>query len=406
MATTMETPRSTGRVTAASIAHRAFAKLRRNAPLSFLLLASLLPAAAAAQAGKEPPAPPAYSVATMDLHPDQPIPFSAPGLAAIATKIKCGPGGDIYAIYSGNPAQELWRAPIRRVFLSSRRVTEYPAPAISGYKEFTRAGFDVAPDGILYGLWQARPQSASPTDAVAQYVDFIVKYKDDGAVDRFFPLAELAGSHFHPTSLVMFADGNSLVSGTTRDKAPGPASPGVFSAIFDPTGALRAPVTLMKLAASAEAGKSPGPPISAIAADSQDAVSLASSVLSFSSPDGNVYLLHGDRLDVISEDGSVQQKFTLAPPENDLTPVQMAAAGAGYLFIYYDHIATGAPGESTQRRGMITVANTETGEIAAIYRVSQPSTDFTIPACAVSMNDFVFLGTDHQNLLEVVHDRP
>jgi len=83
----------------------------------------------------------------------------------------------------------------------------------------------------------------------------------------------------------------------------------------------------------------------------------------------------------------------------------MAAAGAGFLFIYYGHI-TGVPGGKANQRGMIVVLNTETGDIAAIYRMPAADTDFAIPACAASLSDFLFLGSDKSAPTQVSYCLP
>lgn len=177
------------------------------------------------QVQPSPPAP------TMDLHRADVIRLDKPAPAAVSSKIKCGPGGDIYAVYSSVSSQEMWRNPIRRISASSRSVTEYPIPTISGYQRLTRLIFDVSADGTLYALLQAFPQSNS--DSKPDPVYLIVKYKDDGQVDSYFALGEVPGKHIRPTSLAMFGADNSMVSGTTILKNPGGTSLGVFSAIFE-----------------------------------------------------------------------------------------------------------------------------------------------------------------------------
>jgi hypothetical protein len=359
--------------------------------------------ALAGQTVGETPVAPAASVQIKELHPDDAIHFSVPSPVAFASKIKCGPDGDIYALYSNNSYVEVWRNPIRRISLSSRQITEYSIPTISGYESLSRASFDVDTNGTLYALLQASPRSGSDSDT--KYVSLIVKYKEDGSIDSYYPLAELPDKKVHPTSLTMFADGNSLVSGTIREKDAPASSLGVFSAIFNQTGAYRAPVTLVKPATSTESGSmsSKDP---AATPERRDSISLASSLLTFGSPDGNIYVLQSAHLDVVSHGGSIEREIDLVPPSKDLSPIQMAAAGVGYLFAFYDHVSTGTAGESTERRSMITVANLQTGGITATYRMSPVETDFAVAACAVSVNDFVFLSSDQQNNLEVVHYRP
>ena len=337
---------------------------------------------------------------TMDLQRSDVIPFNKPGPAAVASKIKCGPGGDIYVIYSGTSAREMWSDPIRRISVSSRSVTEYPIPTISGYQTLTRLSFDVSgADGTLYALLQAFPQSGS--DSKPDPVYLIVKYKDDGQVDSYFPLGEVPGKHIRPTSLAMFGADNSLVSGTTFLKSPEGTSLGVFSAIFDRGGAFRAPVALMKLNTPAKSSASPNSP------EHGNAVSLASSLRSFGSSDGNIYVLQDGHLDVVTPFGSIERESELTPPADKLSPLQMAAAGASYLFVFYDHLPTGDPVEDNNKyRGMITVVRSQTGEVTNVYRMPQAENDFAVSACAASLSDFLFLGSDDHNNLQVVHYLP
>jgi hypothetical protein len=140
-----------------------------------------------------------------------------------------------------------------------------------------------------------------------------VKYKDDGQVDSYFPLGDVPGKHILPTALNMFGGDNSLVSGTTFQKNPKQVSLGVFSAIFDRGGTFRVPVTLMKVATSADSSASPSPK------DSDSPVSLVSSLLSVSSSDNKIYVLQDAHLDVVSLSGSVDHEYALLPPADKLS---------------------------------------------------------------------------------------
>jgi hypothetical protein len=254
-------------------------------------------------------------------------------------------------------------------------------------------------DGTLYALLQAFPQSGS--DSKPDPVYLIVKYKDDGQVDSYFALGEVPGKHIRPTSLATFGADNSLVSGTTLLKNPEGTSLGVFSAIFDRGGTFRAPVTLMKLDTPAKSGALPNSP------DQRNAVSLASSLEEVSSSDGSIYVLQDGHLDVVSPFGSIEHEFALPAPADKLSPLQMAAAGASYLFVFYGHLPTGDPAEDNNKyRDMITVVRSQTGEVTNVYRMPQAENDFAVSACAASLSDFLFLSSDEQGNLEVVHYLP
>lgn len=370
--------------------------------LGFLMLIGVSLPASAQQRGRVISPASSAAVRIIDLRPDEAIRFSTPAPVAVASKIKCGPSGDIYAAYSTNSYVEVWGSPVRKLSLSSKHVTEYPIPSVPGYEKLTRTSFDVDPHGSLFMLVQAQLRSEGEPDGKFAYL--IVKFKDDGTVDTYYPLAELPGKKIHPTSLTMFADGNSLVSGTIRAKDTPSPTLEVFSAIFSETGAYRGQITIMKPDDSTESG-----PMSSKGSSNSpglnNSVSLASSLITLGSLDGDIYVLQDEHLNVVSHSGSIEREIKLPAPHKDISPIQMAAAGPGYLFAFYDHISTGASGESAERRSMISVANLQTGDITATYRMSQGETDLAVAACAVSISDFVFLSADQQNNLEVVHYR-
>lgn len=358
----------------------------------------------------------------IDLVKEETVPFSVPGPTDINSEIKCGPNGDIYAIY-GNapPAQlvQLARAPISRVSVSSKSVTIYPIPAISGYYSPSRSSLDVRADGTLFALLSTARKSGS--ESKPEPVDLMVEYKDDGTVDSQFEVGNKPGEHIQPLRMAAFADGNFLLSGTTV----GQNQLGTFAGIFDRHGAFVAPLQLAHAVVqererSGSTGRVPTEPeltrksegtaakqtaAAELQTEAENPVSLESSTRSVSSRDGNIYVLQGTgaaTLYVVSPDGRIARQFKLKPPEPGLSPVQMAGAGVGYLFIDYGYIATGAPGENQHQREMIMVLDSGTGQVTALYRLPEVDVDFAVPACAVSPDDFLFLGTSKDNRLEVV----
>lgn len=111
-------------------------------------------------------------------------------------------------------------------------------------------------------------------------------------------------------------------------------------------------------------------------------------------------------MDIVSPVGSVEHEFELRPPAGGLTGIHMAPAGPGFLFVFYDHVATGERGDNSQYPGMITVVYPQTGEVTAIYRMPQAETDFAVSACAASLKDLLFLSADDQGYLQVLHYLP
>ena len=265
--------------------------MRRHASLGLLLLLGVTLHAVPGLACEAAPLQPESSVPTMDLHPAGVIHFSAPGPSAVTT---------------------------------------------------------------LYALLQANPQADSQSDSETKSdpVYLLVKYKDDGRLDSYTTLGGVPGKRAQPASVAMFADGSSLVFGTTIEKTPEGTSLEVFSAIFDQSGAFRAPVTVLQLDTPAKEKHS------------TNTIALASSVHSVSSADGNIYVFEEDgRLDIVSPVGSVEHKFDLRPPADGLTGVHFAAADPGFLFVFYTHVATGEPGENSQYPGRISVVYPQSGEV-------------------------------------------
>jgi len=360
--------------------------------------------------GQEPPAVYGlYKTETID------FPSSAP--AAVESAIKCGPNGDIYAVYSSDQAQDIGKQPVSRISASSKGVTEYPTPAMPGYSAPGRGSFDVRADGTLYALVLATARSGA--GGKARRVSFIVKYNEDGTVDSRIRVGGENGTRIQPLRIAAFGDGDFLLSGTTaltRGEIAKGARLRTFAGIFGRAGTFLSPIKLMEPTVPAKPSPPPRANASApgvethsyaaeMASEDENAVSLGSHTLSVSSADGNVYVLQGayrPHLYVISSTGDITRQVRLKPPAKGISPIQMAAAGSGYLFIYYGHVAAGVPGENPHQRGMITVLNQETGRVTAVYRMPEAQAGFAVPACADSSDDFLFLGASKDNHLAVV----
>lgn len=378
--------------------------------LSGVVLLSAIFSFVAAQDRSDHSAPP---VPTLDLHKGDVIRFNSPGPTAVSSRIKCGPGGDMYAVYSSS-SRELAPEPIRRVSPSSRSVTEYRVPTISGYDKLVRQSFSVGADARLYALFRA---STSGSESKPADVYLVVKYKDDGQLDSFTRIGDMLGKSIRPSSLIVFTDGQFLISGTTSEKSADGTLLGVFSAIFDRSGVFRAPVSLMKPETPAATEPAGQPGVTSSTSKNKQSqsqkqntspVALASALHSFTSADGIVYVFQEDgRLDTISPAGSLDHEFLLKPPADGLTGIHMAPAGPGFLFVFYDHLATGEPDENLQSRGVIAVVFPQNDQITAMYRMPKAAeTDFSVVGCAASPNDFLFLSSDDQGYLTIVHYVP
>ena len=363
-------------------------KIKRTFYLSILLLLYAATSSNAWQTSSEVPGEQPSAAEVKELHRDDVVHFTLPGPDSVGSKIKCGLNGDIFAAYSISSSSEYWKNPIRRVSPSSKQITEFPIPTIATFKDLSRLSFDTDSNGVLYALFQARLSSESPR----RFAYLIVKYKDTGDVDSFIQLQDPIHRQIQPATLSVFASGNFLVSGTVRDTSAPEGTISVFSAVYSPSGMYRAPVVA-----------DISTPANVVA--SQDPIAVASSLLSVSSSDGNIYILQGNRLKTVSHTGTVERERITAAPEKDLTALQIAQAGAGSIFVFYDYVSSGVAAENAKRRGMINIINTQTGEITQTYRLSQAEPDFAVASCAASLNDFVFLSSDQKDQLQVINYR-
>ena len=289
----------------------------------------------------------------------------------------------------------------------------YPLPAIPDYRPLASLAFAVSPRGTVYALASTIRSEHADKPKPAY---FIVKYKDDGTVDSYFRVGDEPDKRIQPLRMAVFGDGNFMLSGTAMlDDGPG-----TFSGVFDRQGTFLTPLKLGEVvnrqrpvAASARAesraeSKPPEPSrVKQLESEGKNPVGLASSTLGFGLQDGNVYVLRGTSeatLYVVSSAGEIIRSYRLKPPEPGMSPLQMAGAGVGYLFIYYGRMNVSVTADSPAQPDYIRVLNSETGEEAAIYRVVQAETHFDVPACAQSSDVFLFLGASEDNQhLEVVH---
>lgn len=356
----------------------------------------------------------------LDLYRAETIDFSAPPPGAVTWPLRCDANGNIFALYATS-LQALQSGSagaggrtVTGIFSGSKRVVRYPLPPIQGYRPLIALGFAVSPRGKVYALAATallKEPGEHPRPAF-----IIVEYNDDGTVDSYFKVADEPGNRLRPLRMALFGDGNFLLSGTTTLEN----GMGTFSGVFDRQGTFTTPLKLGEATDTFH-----GKPVSAseaaerfaksdqakpsrakqLEAEGKNPVGLESSTLSFSSQDGNVYVLQGTSeatLYAVSPAGEIVRQYRLKPPEPGMSPVQMSEAGLGYLYIYYGHVGVFVSNESTDNPDFITVLNSETGKVAEVYRLPRSHAGLLIPACAKSSDDFLFLGTSKDNHLEVV----
>src|SRR5579884_3522955 len=236
------------------------------------------------------------------------IGFWQPAPTAVESSIKCGPNGEIYAVYNDNQA-----------------------------------------DGTLYSLVQV--SSNRQSDEKRRLAYFLIKYRDDGSVDSQIRVGDESGKRVEPMRVAVFADGDFLLSGTyglRQEEIAEGAKLDTFAGIWGREGTFLSPIKLMEPTAAAKSSltSSVNPYSEKLAKEDANAVSLGNHTLYFGSPDENIYALqgaHNPHLYVISTTGDILRETILKPPSASLTPVQMSGAGSGYLFIYYSHIVVGVP---------------------------------------------------------------
>ena len=367
--------------------------------------------------GKQEAAPEIFNV-----YRTETIHFSAPSPTVAPWGYKCDADGDIYAAYAASlgvlsQPGAIGQLPISRISTASKKVRQYPLPQIPGYQRLFRWSFDVSPDGTVYALINT---GRKDSEGKIKPVFLIVKYNDDGTVDSHIKVGSMLGKRIQPLRMAVFADGDFLLSGTL----PGKGGLGTFAGIFDRQGTFIAPLRLggalaraasprRRAAAGSSKAKAAKPPLKNAkqklwpqgVPDKANPVGLESSTLSVSSQDGNIYVLQGTSaamLYVVEPTGEIVRRFALKPPEPGMSPLQMAPAGVGYLFIYYGRLSVAVTNKKPAKPDYITVLNSETGKLTAVYRLAGKGIASRLAACADSPDDFLFLGTSKDNHLEVV----
>ncbi|HUY81865.1 MAG TPA: hypothetical protein VMU92_09095 [Acidobacteriaceae bacterium] len=356
---------------------------------------------------------PAAQVQAIDLSRGEEAVSNAPPLTVAGFGSKCDVDGDIYLAYSGSAvvmseSGGMNQIPVSRIAPDSMQITKYPVPPripdLQG--RVARYGFDVSSDGTFYALFNTA-RRALDGKMIPEWV--IAKYNDDGTIDSYINIGRVAGKRIQPLRMAVFGNGDFLLTGTTVLEN----GLGTFTGLFDQSGdlvrmlALGKPVTDLAHHRSVNpAGKPSQPPSHSkeLEAQANNPVSLESSILTVSAADGNVYLLQGTgraTLYVIDSQGEVLRHFNIKPPQPGLSPLQMAQAGAGHLFIYYGYVSTGSPEDKNHPRAMITVLSTTTGDVTAVYRMPKGQT-LLLPGCAPSSRKFTFLTTSKDNHLALI----
>lgn len=347
-----------------------------------------------------------------DLHTGDVMTLNAAAPTVAAFGSKCDENGDIYLSYSSAApvlsTGAMGEFPVSKISIGSKEMIQYPVPVrVPGDQgQVIRLNFDVSADGTLYALFNTARRNL---DGRMTPEFLIAKYNDDGTIDSYIHIGQVPGRSIQPLRIAVFGNGDFLLSGTTVLNE----GLGSFTGLFGEDGNL---VRLMVLGKplmdlwdssgdkDAHESTQPVSEVKTLKAEANNPVSLESSTLSFSGRDGNLYLLQGTEdanLYVISSTGEVIRHFKLPPPHPGLSPLQMAQAGPGFLFIYYAHLSKGTPDEKIDQRDMITVINTANGEVTANYRMPESHVAL-LPACAVSPQGFVFIGASKDNKLTLV----
>jgi hypothetical protein len=337
------------------------------------------------------------------------IPFSNPPPVALLTKTKCDPKGNIYLVESGIPPfllgpGGLSSIPVLKLSIDSKSIVPYSVPTLQGYRGVIRSDFDVSPGGNFYSLLEgldADPERKAPPSY------FVAKYHDDGSLDSYLKLGDAPERRLQPFRFAMFRDGNVLIAGTALNNG-GPLQP--FTAVFDKAGRfimyakvpdspepIHAPGARSRKGGgeAAPAGPDEGEKPES---DNDRAVSLSSSSFIVGAPDGNVYLLRsgaGARLYAISPAGQVIRELDVSVPAPALTATNMGMAGDNAIFISFGRVQSGSstgPVSSDSPNNLISVINPQTGKVSAVYRLPTEADAFSVPVCAVSSDNFVFVG--------------
>lgn len=379
--------------------------LRRGLQYAFPCLTAFIALAVGGTgANKESPAPEQPAAIIRNLSLAETIPFSTPAPSVFLTETKCDVQGNIYIVQSVAPPALLGSGglsdvPVLKLAIGSKSTVEYRVPTLDEYRGVIRSDFDVSGDGKLYSLLQALDASSSG-ETNTRPSSFFAKYRDDGKLDSYVKLSDAPKARLQPFRLAVFRNGNVLVTGTAVNKGE-PLQP--FIAVFDHAGQFLTyvkpsdnPAPMSSDARKSTSAREAKKRLETEKSASELAIGLSSSSFIVSAPDGDVYLLRDathPRLYVVSSIGEVVQEFDVPVPAPGLTPSNMAIAGNNSIFISFSRVqGISAPQSSDGPTELITVVNTLTGEVSAVYRLPAEADGFSAPACATSSDNFLFLG--------------
>jgi hypothetical protein len=320
------------------------------------------------------------------------FPISPP--MALLSRTKCDGKGNIYLTQTGAPPNLLGSGglstvPITKLSVDSKTTLAFPLPTIDRFRGVLRTDFGVNADGDLFALLEALDASPANSEGPPSY--FIAKYRADGSIDWHFRI-EAAARHLQPFRFALFGNGNILLTGTTAVEGQ-PLHP--FVAVFDKDGRFVRDVLLRdrpnKAAANAPTEEERGN------RESGRAITLSSSSMIESAPDGNVYLLRDEtqpRIYTISPLGEVIRSFRIYSPTPSLTATNFAVTSDGKIEVTFSQVqgASAPPSDSEDVSNIITVVDSRSGEVSAVYQFPKASTSL-MPACAASSTAFLFLGT-------------
>lgn len=344
------------------------------------------------------------------------FPFPPPMM--VVDEIGCSPAGNVYAIYSTEPAalaarQDSGRMPVRELPLGGGAIVAFPVPSIPGYLAVERHAFDVDAQGHLYALLEAYPGRSKETGP-SDY--FIARYDSAGSIVSRVEVHGIEGEQTVPTRFAVLGSGNFVVSGGVFAHGMARAFAGIFDGAGNEISGLTVPAGVESLpfpmphepvavvrkkiaAARAATGSSPLP---------------APIVLSYSrmatAPNGDVYLLWGTippHLDVISPEGTLSSQSDVPLPAAGMKALQIAALNGDRILVGFSAFPANYPVASSIGKTPLVVLDAGTGRALATYELGSGEDDRAIAACAAPSGGFLFLGPSADSKsLALIHYAP
>lgn len=343
------------------------------------------------------------------------IHFDLPAPVASSPWNYCDSEGNVYSWISTMPVQpgpapvnlsaiglNLMAQPVMKLSLSTQEITKYSLPP--GIHNMGKV-FTVDSEGDVYRIY-------------ADYKNYhIVKYNHDGTIDSAARLRSPDGEMFNPSNVIVFGDGDMLITGIARPLAPkinynernyndltvktSRSFSGwrPFTAIFDGHGHI---LSVVKLPENRKNTETPsragsGRPGADDGSMRIGGVKAVWGTLMAAGTDGEGYIVRPTNppvLYAIDSNGQVIHRAEIREYESlKYRPVLLASVGKSELMIEFVGMKLDKKFDMRPVH-LFAVVDGNTGKSISTYRFPRRTGIF--PVCATSPNSFEFLGSSKQ----------